>query len=111
MMHTSAPSEAAPGERRRYARPRVNFECSWRRDAQVSDLSASGCYVDSRHVPVVGTRAEFEIELPGGPVTVHGIVRHGLFGVGFAVQFDELDYDTRVRIASVVNGGRIEHVV
>jgi hypothetical protein len=31
--------------------------------------------------------------------------------VGFAVQFDELDYDTRVRIASVVNGGRIEHVV
>jgi hypothetical protein len=106
MMHPAALATATQGERRRDFRPRVNFECSWRRDAQVSDLSTSGCYVDSRHVPVVGTRAEFEIALPGGTVTVHGVVRHGLFGVGFAVQFDELDYDTRVRIASAASSRR-----
>jgi hypothetical protein len=75
----------------------------------VTDLTVSGCYVDTRSMPGVGNRAEFDIHLPGGVVSVHGTVRHGVFGVGFAVEFEELDYDTRERIASAVEATRIRH--
>ena len=109
-MLTSALPEAVPSERRQSVRPKVDFTCSWRRDAQIADLNVSGCYVDTRAVPDVGKLAEFEIALPDGDVSVKGIVRHGRSGVGFAVQFDELDYDARVRIAGALNivSGRLE---
>ena len=101
-MHTPALSEGLPGERRRSVRPKVDFACSWRRDAQVTELSVASCYVDTRHVPAVGKLAEFEIALPGGEVAVKGTVLHGRTGVGFAVRFEEMDDDTRVRIAGAV---------
>jgi hypothetical protein len=95
-------------ERRQSVRSRVDFACSWRRDARVSDLSLSGCYVDTRHAPAVGSHAELEIALPDGDITVRGAVSHSHPNAGFALQFERLDEEARMRIASVLNDTRSE---
>jgi hypothetical protein len=95
-------------ERRQSVRSRVDFACSWRRDARVSDLSLSGCYVDTRHAPEVGNHAELDIGLPDGDITVRGAVSHSHPNAGFALKFEGLDDEARKRIASVLNNTRNE---
>jgi hypothetical protein len=71
--------------------------------ARVSTLSVSGCYIDSRTAPTVGTELrEITVTLPTGVITVRGTVVESTPGIGFAVRFTGLDGGTQTALNEVV---------
>jgi len=98
-----------PRERR--AEPRVGryFECTWLSDfgptkARVSDLSLTGCFIDSRSTPLVGQAVdEIVVWREGGePLTLTGVVVHSTRGVGFAVRFTEMNDGLRAALGALL---------
>ena len=94
-------------DRRRAERVEQYVDCTWLGDwgeetARISSLSTSGCYIDCRSaVPPLGTALTVTIKLPNGEITVQGTVVSAMRGVGFAVQFIELDDDTHARLSAL----------
>ena len=85
------------------------FECTWLSDwgeehSRVSNLSPAGCYIESRaSVLVEGTTlSDITITLPGGTITLQGTVVHAIRGVGFAVEFTDLDKDAHDVLSALV---------
>ena len=85
------------------------FECTWPSEwgeehSRVSNLSPTGCYIESRSaVPVEATTlSDIMITLPGGAITLQGTVVHAIRGVGFAVEFTDLDQDTHDVLSELV---------
>ena len=72
------------------------IECSWTRDSVITDLSASGCYVDTRYTPKVGDRVEFTATIENQPAEFRGTVASSTQGVGFGVAFDALPEATTI---------------
>lgn len=89
-------------ERRRTFRRAVALECSWHRDARVTDVTSSSCYVDSPRVPAPGTHVEFTINLEGAAIRVDGTVIHAIPRLGFAMRFADLDMETRIRLHAIL---------
>lgn len=91
----------AADERRREPRREQYFECTWPGEwsdesGRVSSLSITGCYIESRSAaaPSPGTvMSGITVALPTGQITLQGTVVHVLRGVGFAVEFTDLDED------------------
>jgi hypothetical protein len=94
-------------ERRRHQRVEQYFECAWHSEwgeerSRASNLSEGGCYIESRRAVSQGTHLPaITIMLPTGEITVHGVVVHAIRGVGFAVQFTEVDPDARARLSAL----------
>ena len=95
-------------DRRRQQRVEQYFDCVWVSDwseerARVSNLSPEGCYIECRSaVPREGASVlAVTVTLPTGEVTVQGTVVHSIRGVGFAVQFTEVDEDTHARLSAL----------
>ena len=97
-------------ERRRAERRSVRLDCrvegaSGRASARVSDLSITGCYVDTcvqfmHHARVtvsVNINAARILLLPGTVMAIHA-------GQGFAIRFDDLPDATRDCLATLVRG-------
>jgi hypothetical protein len=106
----AAPNRPA-SDRRQQARVEQYFDCTWLSDwseerARVSNLSPAGCYLECRSVaPAAGTPlTAVTINLPTGEITLQGIVVHTLRGVGFAVQFTDVDDAARARLSALDRG-------
>ena len=86
------------------------FDCTWftawgEERARVSSLSSTGCYIESRFsVPPDGEAVrDLTIALPTGTVNLQGTVLNAMSGVGFAVQFSDLDTKTRERLSALIH--------
>lgn len=84
------------------------FECNWvgsggEVETRVRSISPTGCYIDSRlAVPPEGTRVrEIHVALPGGCITVEGMVLQTRPGDGFAVRFTSVDTATRAMLSNL----------
>ena len=84
-------------ERRSKPRLSVHLDAVWdggeeRHSARVTDLSEGGCYIDSVGEVMVGEIVAFRVLLPDDDwLYLEGQVRHHRHGVGFGVQFVELN--------------------
>jgi len=95
-------------DRRREQRVERYFDCTWLSDwseerSRVSNLSPAGCYIECRTtVPPEGTAlSAITVTLPTGVITLRGTVVHAIRGVGFAVQFTEVDEDAHARLSAL----------
>jgi len=95
-------------DRRRQPRIERYFDCTWLSDwseesARVSNLSPAGCYIECRKaVPTAGTLLPaITLALPTGEITLQGTVVHAIRGVGFAVEFTDVDEDARARLSAL----------
>ena len=84
-------------ERRSKPRLSVDLDAVWKREqarhtARVTDLSEGGCYLDSVGEVMTGEIVAFRIMFPDGDwLYLEGEVRHHRQGVGFGVQFVDLN--------------------
>ncbi len=64
---------------------------SGKREARISDISTSGCYIDTIAAANEGETVSFEIVRPdGNRVKFTGKVAYALEGFGFGVRFTDL---------------------
>jgi len=91
----------------RRAKPRltVSLEAEWdsssgsNHPARVTNLSMGGCYLDTVGEARRGEIVAFRVLLPDGDwLYVEGEVRHHTIGMGFGVQFSDLDEEQGVKI-------------
>jgi hypothetical protein len=84
-------------ERRSKPRLSVRLDAVWdgdeaRHSASVTDLSEGGCYLDTVGEVMVGEIVAFRVLLPDDQwLYLEGEVRHHRHGLGFGVQFVELN--------------------
>jgi PilZ domain len=84
-------------ERRAKPRLSVNLDAVWdreqaRQSARVTDLSEGGCYLDTVGEVITGEIVAFRIMFPDGDwLYLEGEVRHHKLGLGFGVQFVDLN--------------------
>src|SRR5215203_3826365 len=84
-------------ERRSKPRLSVNLDAVWdgdqeRHSARITDLSEGGCYLDTVGEVMVGEIVAFRVLLPDDDwLYLEGVVRHHRHGLGFGVQFVELN--------------------
>ena len=84
-------------ERRAKPRLSVNLDAVWDRDEQrqsatITDLSEGGCYLDTVGQVMTGEIVAFRVLLPDGDwLYLEGEVRHHRHGLGFGVQFVDLN--------------------
>ena len=84
-------------DRRRQKRLRVSLDAMWdsstdAHSARVTDLSEGGCYLDSVGDVRGGEIVGFRVLLPEGDwLYLEGEVKHHTPGVGFGVQFVDLN--------------------
>ena len=102
-----------PAERRRSPRHALYLDCTWDGASglstiRISDLSVTGCFVDSRATPPVGHRIGVHVTLGTVPATLYGTVVSTQREIGFAVQFEELDPATRERLLGLLTVARGE---
>ncbi len=82
-------------ERRGAPRVRGVFDGTWsgasgNSSARFSDLSVSGCYVDSLATPAQGERLRVQLHLPQGPLSVEAKVVYVEHHRGFGLCFVDL---------------------
>jgi PilZ domain len=91
----------------RRSRPRltVSLDASWDRDhpARVTNLSEGGCYLDTVGEVMRGEIVGFRVLLPDGDfLYVEGEVRHYTAGVGFGVQFIDLNDEQQTNLKRLI---------
>lgn len=83
-------------ERRIAERVPLSLEVRWdglsgKRSARISDISLTGCYVESLGQVTLGEEIHLEIQTPTGRwITVSGEVAHRDPNMGFGVRFTSL---------------------
>lgn len=90
----------------RRARPRlsVQLDAEWdidkqRHPARITDLSEGGCYLDTVGEVLTGEVVAFRVLLPDGDwLYLEGEVRHHRHGLGFGVQFIELNEEQHEKL-------------
>ena len=93
-------------ERRHHARLTGPFDGSWdgtsgMRMCRITDLSASGCFIDAMASPEVGTTVNVVVTFEGQPFNIPSTVAYVDRIQGFAVRFRPSD--TTEKLASMVN--------
>jgi hypothetical protein len=72
-------------------------------EARTSDLSISGCFIDTIGLVSVGETIKFKIRLPSGEwIKLQGEVVYGHPGTGFGVRFTKLSESDRQRLEWLV---------
>jgi hypothetical protein len=95
-------------DRRQKPRLSVSLDAEWdgttgRHPARVTNLSEGGCYMDTVGEVRRGEMVGFRMLLPDGDwLYLEGEVRHYTAGLGFGVQFADLDEDQEQKIALVI---------
>ena len=95
-------------DRRQKPRLSVSLDAEWdgttgRHPARVTNLSEGGCYMDTVGEVRRGETVGFRVLLPDGDwLYLEGEVRHYSVGLGFGVQFLELEEDQEQKIALVI---------
>jgi len=99
-------------ERRRDERVPLLLDVRWeglagKHDARISDISLSGCYVESLGQVTVGEVIRFEIQLPTARwMPLRGEVVYHLPTLGFGVKFTSLTTMERNLLAHVIDYAR-----
>ena len=95
-------------DRRQKPRLSVSLDAEWdgttgRHQARVTNLSEGGCYMDTVGEVLRGEIVGFRVLLPDGDwLYLEGEVRHYSAGLGFGVQFMDLEEDQEQKIALVI---------
>ena len=95
-------------ERRSRPRLSVHLDAVWdgeqeRHSARVTDLSEGGCYLDTVGEVMVGEIVAFRVLLPGDDwLYLEGEVRHHRHGMGFGVQFVDLNEEQRENLSRLL---------
>ena len=94
-------------ERRGAPRVRGVFDGTWsgasgNSSARFSDLSVSGCYVDSLATPAQGERVHVQLHLPQGPLSVEAEVIYVEPHKGFGLHFVDLAPAASAMLAEAV---------
>ena len=99
-------------ERRRDERIPLMLDVRWeglsgKHAARISDISLSGCYVESIGQVMVGEAVRFDIEMPTGRwMQLRGEVVYQFPTLGFGVQFTDLTLMERNLLAYMIEYGR-----
>jgi hypothetical protein len=102
----------------RRSHPRVShaFDCRWfgkwgATDAELDDLSATGCHVVCRlTTPSIGDSVDIEVlRTTKEPLALSGEVIQVERGVGFSVRFVELEAEIRDQIESLIAEARLSN--
>ena len=99
-------------ERRRDERVPLPLEVKWETDSgeyksRISDLSLSGCYIQSIAQVTVGERIHFQIETPTGRwFPLSGVVMYHHPQIGFGVHFATVTDRVRNVLAELIEYGR-----
>ena len=91
-------------ERRQGVRRPLLLECNYSRDSRITDMSVTGCFIDSTRVPEVGEQVEFTAELDGAPVALRGTVVHAKPQLGFAITFTDLSDEATASVRAFTAG-------
>ncbi len=78
-------------------------------DARMSEISLSGCFIDSMGQEILGETINFKVRLPSGPwITLQGEVTNQEYPIGFEVSFTNLTEENRLLLLQVVaaHGGK-----
>ncbi|HZE69731.1 MAG TPA: PilZ domain-containing protein [Pyrinomonadaceae bacterium] len=95
-------------DRREKPRLSVSLDAEWdgttgHHPAKIINMSEGGCYLDTVGEVRRGEIVGFRVLLPDGDwLYLEGEVRHYSAGLGFGVQFIELEYDQKQKIALVI---------
>jgi PilZ domain len=95
-------------DRRERTRLRVSLDAEWdgstgQHPARITNLSEGGCYLDTVGEVRRGEIVGFRILLPDGDwLYLEGKVRHYTSGLGFGVQFVDLDENQEQKIIVVM---------
>ena len=82
-------------EKRRHGRRAVLIECridgtSGPAATRLSDLSATGCYVESRTPVSVGASITIRVTFGGALISLTGRIAHAQPSIGFGMEFDPM---------------------
>ena len=108
----SQPGDNVMRDRRRNERVPLPMEVAWEGDSgkhtsRISDISMSGCYVESLAQTTVGERVRFQIQLPSGkwlPLIGAVVYRHPQ--IGFGVNFTTLTDGVKDLLAELMDYAR-----
>jgi hypothetical protein len=92
-------------DRRKKPRLSVSLDAVWdgHHPARITNMSEGGCYLDTVGEVGKGEVVAFRVLLPDGDwLYVEGEVRHHTSGLGFGVQFVDLDEDQKKKIDLVI---------
>jgi len=95
-------------ERRSKPRLSVNLDAVWdgdqqRHSALITDLSEGGCYLDTVGEVMSGEIVAFRVLLPDDDwLYLEGEVRHHRHGMGFGVQFVDLNEEQRENLSRLL---------
>src|SRR6185503_14158726 len=101
-------------ERRSRPRLSVHLDAVWhaeeeRHSAQITDLSEGGCYLDTVGEVMVGEIIAFRVLFPDGDwLYLEGEVRHHRHGMGFGVQFVDLNEEQRENLLRLLQIARAD---
>ena len=101
-------------ERRRDERVGMPLEVRWEglsgaHVARISDISVSGCYIETLGQVAEGEDVRFEVMTPTGRwLKLRGDVAHYYPNIGFGVRFKNLSEAERDVLASIVDFARME---
>lgn len=99
-------------ERRSKPRLSVHLDAVWhggeeRHSARVTDLSEGGCYLDTVGEVMVGEIVAFRVLLPDDEwLYLEGEVRHHSHGLGFGVQFVDLNEEQTANLQRLLQIAR-----
>lgn len=98
------------GERRQYRRYPVNGSAELhtkssdkRSGGSLSDLSASGCYVEMYFPPVSRTELKMTLEISEARILAEGIVRADYPGLGVGIEFTNITDEYRQRLSELLH--------
>lgn len=85
-------------EKRQHPRRAILVDCeidgmSGLAGTRISDLSVTGCYVESRTPATVGAYIMIRLTFGGALITLTGRVAHAQPSVGFGMEFDPISAD------------------
>src|SRR5688500_12149253 len=107
------PGEKSNQDRRAEERVPLPLEVAWSSDSgkqhssRISDISMSGCYVESLGQINVGERIHFKIELALGKwIPLSGVVVYVHPQIGFGVSFTTMTECVKSQLASLIASAR-----
>ena len=95
------------GERRKQPRVPKRIEGTWRGASgamrcTVGDISLTGCYVHGLAAPAIGESTIVSIAFPNASIELPGKVVYTDAGMGFGVQFQDLDEALAKRLGALI---------
>ena len=110
------PGDKSWQERRSEERVPLPLEVAWESDSgkqhssRISDISMSGCYVESLGQITVGERVRFKIEMALGKwLPLSGVVVYSHPQIGFGVSFTTMTEGVKSQLADLIQSTRSGH--